>query len=115
MLGYQGANDPFATRAVARAHARADPALARVAVHLQGSHSSPDGDPQKRRAARVGFVSSYLRHHSVRVIHVSMHALASLPTPFLPLILSLSVSPPPSSFSPGWPVGGGSGVAAGFA
>lgn len=95
MIGYQGADDPLATRALARAHLRADPTLCHVASHLQRPGSGAGGGAigvnsrggdqaaaaqfndtfkgaesrggtKQRRPVRVGFVSSYLRHHSVR-------------------------------------------------
>jgi len=82
MIGYQGSDDPIATHALALAYARSDPSLSKVAPHLQlfESTSEQPGDAegarrrssisisetQNRGVVRVGFVSSYLRHHSVK-------------------------------------------------
>jgi len=84
MIGYQGTDDPIATRALALAYARADPTLSEVARHLQPfkvTSEQPDaanmaqarrrrrndGNKEEMRSSlvRVGFVSSYLRQHSV--------------------------------------------------
>lgn len=77
MIGYQGTDDPIATRALALAYAHADPTLTEVARRLQPFQATSEQPgaanvAQARRRGRsdgsivrVGFVSSYLRQHSV--------------------------------------------------